>query len=129
MHAGVNLRWFFLGLLALLWFFLAGAQAEIHGRLYHRVLVKDIPETIHTHVCTTGLVTLIKKEADGDIHIRVENGDGTGAFIVGEVIPTLRASRGVIVIPKVGQWIELCGIVREDKKHSWFEIHPIERMK
>lgn len=105
------------------------AVADEKGRPYHRVLVKDIPTTSWTHVCTTGLVTLVRKQADGDIHVRVENGDSAGAFIVAEIIPTLLPkAKDAIRVPKKGEWVEVCGIVREDKRHGWFELHPVERL-
>lgn len=100
------------------------------GRLYHRVLVKDIPTTSWTHVCTTGLVALVKTEDDGDVHIRVEDGDGAGAFLVAEIVSTLLPKdKHAIRVPKKGEWIEVCGISRWDAKHKWAEIHPVERLK
>lgn len=122
--------WLLVAELLLLVLVAALAVADETGRLYHRVLVKDIPTTSWTHVCTTGLVGLVRKEPDGDVHIRVENGDGSGAFIVAEIIPTLLPkAKDAIRVPKKGEWIEVCGIVREDKRHKWFELHPVERLK
>lgn len=113
----------------LLFVFLVALALADEGRVYHRVLVQDIPKTEHTHVCTTGVVALVKKEADGDVHLRIEDGDGSNAFIVAEVIPTLLPkNKGAIHIPKKGSWVEVCGITREDKKHGWSEIHPVERL-
>lgn len=65
---------------------------------------------------TTGTVTMVKREADGDVHVRLE-GDGT--FIVCEFIPELPVSP-----PKVGDVITIKGVVRYDLKHMWGELHP-----
>ena len=88
-------------------------------RLYHPVAVKDIPTTKWTHVCTVGTVAMVARERDGDIHIRLVDGE---AFVILETIPGLPLPR-----PKKGQRIEACGIVREDKGHRWYELHPLER--
>lgn len=113
-------------LILLLWAIPGAAET----RTYHRVLVKDVTETIHTHICTHGVVALVRREADGDIHIRIEDGDGSTAFIVGEIIPTLLPkAKGAIRVPKVGEWVEICGISRWDAKHKWPEIHPVEKLK
>lgn len=86
-------------------------------RTYHQVAVKDIPTTTWTHVCTRGVVAWVARESDGDIHVRLTDGD---AFIVLETIPEWPLPR-----PRKGQRIDACGIVREDKAHKWHELHPL----
>ncbi|TMK45999.1 MAG: phosphatase PAP2 family protein [Actinobacteria bacterium] len=70
-----------------------------------------------THASVVGDVTEVTRELDGDIHIRVE---GSGAFIVAEIIPELP-----IDPPHVGQQITAWGIVRHDGLHNWWELHPL----
>jgi hypothetical protein len=83
---------------------------------FHPVTVAQLPTTVHTHVHVCGLVTLVKKEADGDTHLKVSDGPH---FIVAEFIPAIP-----LPTPKVGQRICVDGISREDKLHRWYEVHP-----
>jgi len=94
----------------------------------------------------TGRVILVRKEADGDIHIRISNNGKQ--FAVGEIIPTLmRVERPFanaanvapadqttyalpIQPPKLNECVELRGIRRFDNEagHGWPEIHPVEQL-
>jgi hypothetical protein len=74
----------------------------------------------HTHVETTGYVTLVSKESDGDIHIRLTA--LSGRFIICECVPELPCA----VVPKVGDTVRVKGIYRRDPEHGWWEIHPVE---
>ncbi len=84
---------------------------------FHPVTVEKLPITKHTHVRVCGVVTLVRKEADGDSHIRLTDG---ARFVVAEIIPAIPLPR-----PKLGQRICVDGISREDKAHRWFEVHPV----
>lgn len=86
---------------------------------YHAVALKDLATTKWTHACTRGIVTLSKREADGDRHLRLE---ADGAFIVAEIIPQIP-----FPAPRVGQSVEVCGITRYDRAHGWPELHPVTR--
>src|SRR5947209_2846418 len=105
-----------LGLLGL-WTLRAWAT---EGRVYHLVSVADLATTEHTHVCVRGEVMTVKREPDGDLHVKVQDGD---AFIIAEQIPGLKATGDP---PKVGQTRVVCGISRFDRKHQWPEVHPVE---
>lgn len=87
---------------------------------YHPVKVADLPTTQWTHVTVCGVVTLVKKEADGDVHFKVEDG---GAFLVAEVIPELP-----VAIPKKGDRVCVSGISRRDAEHKWWEVHPVRKI-
>ena len=82
-----------------------------------QITVKQMATTTHTHVCLDGTITYRKREADGDWHLKVEDG---GAWIVVEVIPQIP-----LVAPKVKSRVHVCGITRFDKAHKWYEIHPV----
>ncbi len=91
-----------------------------------RIIRKFLPTSVravssglfHTpHAFVEGTVAEVKKEDDGDIHIRLED---RSCFIVCEIIPELSVQP-----PKVGSDITVWGIVREDKDHGWWEIHPV----
>lgn len=88
------------------------------SRIYHGVSVADLKTTKWTHVSVCGRVTLVKAEADGDTHIRIDDGP---AFIVAEIMPYKP-----LPAPKVGQFVRVAGISREDKTHGWHEVHPVE---
>ena len=113
----------------LLTLLMAGAALGAMDRPYRQVTVESLNVNSPTHVCVTGKVTLVKKEADGDIHIRLDppvkpKKRGQNAFIVAEIIPRLPVSP----IPTVGQTVNVCGIQRWDGKHRWMEIHPVETL-
>lgn len=88
------------------------------SRTYHVVTIAALKETKWTHVQVCGKVTLAKREADGDVHLRL---DAAGAFIVAEMVPY-----HPLPVPKVGQFVRVKGISREDRTHRWYEVHPIE---
>jgi hypothetical protein len=88
------------------------------SRTYHGVSIAQLKDTQWTHVSVCGHVTLAKHEADGDAHLRLSDGR---VFIVAEIVPY----HG-LPIPKVGQFVRVAGISREDKTHHWFEVHPVE---
>jgi hypothetical protein len=85
---------------------------------FHPVTVAKLPMTRWTHVTVCGRVALLKTEADGDAHLRIE--DASKRFIVAEIIPAIPLPR-----PKLGQQVCVDGISRFDKAHGWFEVHPV----
>lgn len=91
---------------------------EADKRIYHRVTVAQMKSTKWTHVEVCGRVTLVKGEADGDLHVRLDDG---GAFIVAETVPY-----HPLAAPRVGQRICVRGISRLDRTHGWYEVHPVE---
>jgi hypothetical protein len=74
-----------------------------------------------TRAVLTGKVEYVKREDDGDIHIRV--GDGK-YFIVAECMPAIPCVR-----PKVGDRVSVEGITRYDAEHGWFELHPVTHLE
>lgn len=73
----------------------------------------------HSHAKVSGQVVYVRKQDDGDVHIKVAS--TTGKFIIAECIPSLPCS-----LPKAGQTVTLCGITRRDPEHGWYELHPVE---
>jgi hypothetical protein len=90
-------------------------------RPYHKVSIAGISKTLFTHVEVTGKVTLVKKEADGDVHIRLSDGQ---TFIVAECVPELPCKP-----PRKGATITVRGVSRFDKEHGWWEVHPVEQIQ
>ena len=90
-------------------------------RIYHVVAIADLRTTRSTHVEVTGKVTLVKREDDGDVHIRIS--DTQRRFVVAEIIPLLP-----LTPPKVRECVRVRGIQRIDNwpSHSWAEINPVE---
>lgn len=86
---------------------------------YHPVRLDQVATTSWTHVCTTGPVVYVRKMADGDIHVTLDDGVSR---VVAEIIPQIPLAK-----PRKGQRIEVCGITRYDKRHQWPEIHPVTR--
>lgn len=99
---------------------------QLQHRPYHVETVASLASSRHTHVEVTGKVTLVKTEADDDVHIRIS--DGT-RFIVAEIIPTMY-SKPVFSPPHIGECVRVRGIRRFDNEagHGWYEVHPIEQL-
>lgn len=87
----------------------------------HHVSLAAVATTTWTHVCTAGPVVYVRKQADGDMHITLDDGH---AKVVAEIIPQIP-----LPAPKKGQRIEVCGISRYDKHHGWPELHPVTSWK
>lgn len=98
------------------------ALALLLSRFYFPVPVCGMKSNFHTHVSVTGRVALIKREADGDTHMRLV---ANGCFITAECIPELPCS----VKPHVGDSVTVQGISRFDGEHKWYEVHPVEHIK
>lgn len=89
-----------------------------------------------THIEIQGYVTYIKREADGDLHIRVCDSPAIktmdrGHCMVTEEIPTLRPSTPFPKL-KVGDHVDDKGIGRFDAEtpgHNWWELHPLESVR
>lgn len=73
-----------------------------------------------------GTVTLVRHEADGDWHIKVESG---GKFVVCEISRNMVPAGTLkpLAPPTVGDTIAIWGIVRPDNwpGHGWYEIHDV----
>lgn len=72
----------------------------------------------HPYVCVDGLVTYVRKQADGDWHITLD--DGKGRILVTEIVPQLPFPPA-----KKGQRVRACGVSRPDERHGWNEVHPL----
>lgn len=86
---------------------------------------------VRTHIQVEGFVTYVKKEADGDVHIRLcdtpsVKGMDRARCIVAECIPLLPCQS-----PKKGKHLRVKGIYRFDgeRGHKWAEIHPAEYLE
>src|SRR5881396_3279935 len=95
-------------------------------RVYHPVTIASLAHNSFTHVELTGRVTLVRREEDGDIHIRLEDVQSSDQhkFVVVEVIPEIS-----LTIPKVGDVVRVRGIHRYDRWHHFQEIHPAEAIE
>lgn len=98
------------------------ALATVVVRTYHPATVAQLSagRVTDTHVEVVGCVSLVKREEDGDRHIRITEGNN---FIVAECIPALPCAS-----PKVGDRIKVRGVSRHDGKHKWYEVHPVEQL-
>lgn len=96
--------------------------ALVVSRPFHHETVDSLTRSRHTHVQVAGTVTLVRTEADGDVHFRVS--DAHGHFIVCEIVPYHPLER-----PRIGQAVVVFGIRRADNEagHGWAEVHPVER--
>ncbi len=81
--------------------------------------------SVHTHVVVTGYVAYAVCESDGDIHIKIVPTIGaTSPFIIAECIPSLPC-----VKPATSAQVRVSGISRRDAEHSWYEVHPVEKLE
>lgn len=95
-------------------------QLGVPGRNFHTIPLDKMATTKQTHVCTTGPVVYVRKQADGDWHITLDNGT---AKVVAEIIPLIP-----LPPPRKGDTVTVCGIRRNDDYHHWGEIHPVEAL-
>src|SRR5213080_4558594 len=88
--------------------FLLPLTAAPAQRRYWDVSVDSLAtgHVAHTHVAVRGRVALVRREQDGDLHIKLV---GRTGFIVAECIPALPCR-----VPKVGERVTVRGIVRWD---------------
>jgi len=103
------------------WFARLFAPARAVSRPYHRVTCERLSRPSPTHVEVTGLVTYVRKQADGDWHVTIEE---RGHLAVLEIIPPIP-----IDVPRKGQRVRAFGISRVDFAHKWGEVHPVERLE
>jgi hypothetical protein len=101
-------------------------QLDVPGRSYPNVPIEKLATWTRPRACVTATLVYKRKQADGDWHLTIAKfGAGVEHKVVVEVIPLLP-----MPIPKVGQVIKACGIVRIDKGHGgWPEIHPAEHIE
>lgn len=85
--------------------------------LYPLVPIDKLAAWKRPRAMIVGTVSLVKREEDGDVHIRVEDGK---AFAVCEIIPELP-----LPAPRAGDKIRIQGVVRHDGEHGWEELHPV----
>lgn len=108
-------------------------------RIYHPITIAGMAsenpvnwKNMRTHIQVQGFVTYLKREADGDIHIRVCDAVGIKGMdhshcIVAECIPKLPCEG-----PRIGEQIIIRGISRYDSEspgHHWWEVHPVEELR
>jgi hypothetical protein len=100
-------------------------ECQHYVRQYHPVSLGQLATNANapTHVETTGTVTLVKLEDDGDRHLRISD---HGAFIVAECVPYFPSPCANI---RRGQRIRVRGISRYDSAHRWHEINPVEHIE
>jgi len=91
--------------------------ASLGAAPYPVVPLAQVATTKRTHVCTSGLVTYVRRQMDGDRHITLDNGH---VKVVAEIIPQIP-----LPVPTKGDRIQVCGITRFDQWHRWPEIHPV----
>jgi uncharacterized protein involved in tellurium resistance len=95
---------------------------------YHKVDIRTFAGggSIWTHVKVSGTVVAVHHEKDGDVHIKVceRSGEKSWCFIA-EIMPEF----GQIKAPKRGQDVTLYGVSRYDRKHKWWEIHPVRKIE
>lgn len=99
----------------------ATALVAAPSRPYHRVTVAQLASSKWSHVQVEGLVTYVRTQADGDVHVTIED---AGAIAVVEIIPAIP-----LPAPRKGQRIRVFGISRIDRDHAWPEVHPAERLE
>jgi hypothetical protein len=100
--------------------------------LWHVLTVADLARAgpgarVQTHVEVAGWVTYVRREDDGDLHIRVCDSPQVEVMdrkhcVVAECIPALPCEA-----PMIGHRYILRGISRYDSEngHKWREIHPV----
>lgn len=104
-------------------FVLCAALAQAETLHFQKTTIEKLAsgQCKMTRAEVTGRVELVKKEGDGDLHIRVGHGKH---FVVAECMPEIPCAK-----PKVGDTVRVRGIARFDGEHKWYEIHPVEKLE
>lgn len=115
------------GWACLLCFGLIAARADDESLHFQKVTIANLAAgKVHmTRAEVTGEVTLRKKEADGDIHMRISDGQH---FVVAECMPEIDGLWQQCSTVKVGSTVTVQGITRFDGEHKWWEVHPVEHL-
>ncbi len=95
---------------------------EQETRHYTPVVPSKMANNRRTHVEVTGRVTEVSEQADGDIHLRLEDSHG---FVIAECIPSLPDVRRRCAALLTGGTVTVRGISRYDFEHNWWEVHPV----
>lgn len=94
-------------------------------------------QILNPWVSAVGVVRLVRREADGDYHVRLEpvpddrhlinarNVAKLKGDLLGEIIP---ADQGRVSKPRAGETVRLTGPWVLDRDHGWNEIHPVRYM-
>lgn len=99
------------------WLLLAMLQQAPNPDAYHVVTLRALATTRWTHVCVEAPVTYVRRQADGDAHVTLDDGR---TKVVAEIISAVP-----LPAPRKGQRIVACGISRFDRHHGWAEVHPV----
>lgn len=105
---------------------LSAFAAAKETKYYHPVEISEFSTkgSRWTHVAVTGVVTSVRREKDGDVHIKVcDIATKKNWCFVAEVIEEISATRA-----NVGEQVTVKGISRYDKQHKWWEIHPVREL-
>jgi len=97
------------------------AALLVQADAYHTIPLSKVATTSWTHICTSGPVVYVRKMADGDVHLTLDDGK---AKVVAEIIPQIP-----LTPPRKGDRVKVCGITRWDKRHRWPEVHPVITME
>jgi hypothetical protein len=123
-----------------------GCDASLWSHVYHpsRLEVIDACKVVE------GQIVSVRKEPDGDIHLRLRVGDrsllndanfsGQDGTLVLEIIcagpvtqrdaeATCLGFQQNIIIPERNEQVRVTGAFVRDREHGWNEIHPVTRVE
>ncbi|MFO1533169.1 MAG: hypothetical protein ABR562_05670 [Thermoplasmatota archaeon] len=131
----------------------AACDESLWAHVYNPERLQDAEPGRH-HQClkVTGTVTSIRREDDGDDHIRVHldagferlldqrNIDGQHGDLVVEpvcvhevtqsdAVQSCAAFGSKVTIPKVSDRVEVVGVWILDTQHGWMELHPVTSIR
>jgi hypothetical protein len=96
---------------------------------WNHIKNEDRLKFIRSNQSRSGIVTAIVSEADGDVHvwIKARNGRKTVCEIIcNKQTPICWGYDNNIKIPRLGQFIVVVGDYVYDRRHHWYEIHPVK---
>jgi hypothetical protein len=122
-----------------------GCDAALWNHVYHpaRLHVRESCKTVE------GVITKIRREADGDLHILLDVEDKSllneknfssqeGALVLepicqktptqADAIEPCQGYAGPFFAVKVGERVRVTGAYVLDTEHGWMEIHPVTSM-
>jgi hypothetical protein len=118
-------------LITILLFLSLQANSQVKDKTWKYINPRESLKLLKTNVQRTGVVKRIYKEADGDYHLYLNMKDSN---LICEIIcikemPICKGYTNKIKIPTVGTKVRIKGDLVYDRKHKWFEIHPVKKIE
>lgn len=106
------------------------AQTKAKDSSYwNHIKNEDRLRFIRRDITRKGKVVSLIQEADGDVHVWLKARNGKKILcevICNERMPICAGYSKRVVLPKLGTGVTIVGDYCYDRRHKWYEIHPVK---